>query len=390
MSSGTNITGITKSTVAVTPAPDWGTNLNSSLDAIDAHDHTSNKGVRITPSAMNINATLEYNDNALTEVKQTAFENQGSQPTDLLRALYAYGGELYYRDASGNQVQLTTGGAVNAGGSIDNLSSPAKANYVSASDMFTWQHNSTYSEYAKMSFSSYRLYNYRTDDSGSGVNYYVTVQYTGTGSSGTLTMPNETGTVLSTATSYGGGNLSITASSGQIDLSASSTLDLATSAANSNITLSPHGTGEVVVGNGGASGKISSSGNFDLVLETGNSTTGNVTLTDGADGDITLTPNGTGVVAVATKLKVTGNEILASDGGTAITMDTSDNVTIGGDLTVTGNDIKSSGATVMTMSSANATFAGTVTLNANPSANLQAATKQYTDSQAIVFAIALG
>jgi hypothetical protein len=390
MSSGTNITGITKSTVAVTPAPDWGTNLNSSLDAIDAHDHTSNKGVRITPSAMNINATLEYNDNALTEVKQAAFENQGSQPTDLLRALYAYGGELYYRDASGNQVQLTTGGAVNAGGSIDNLSSPAKANYVSASDMFTWQHNSTYSEYAKMSFSSYRLYNYRTDDSGSGVNYYVTVQYTGTGSSGTLTMPNETGTVLSTATSYGGGNLSITASSGQIDLSASSTLDLATSAANSNITLSPHGTGEVVVGNGGASGKISSSGNFDLVLETGNSTTGNVTLTDGADGDITLTPNGTGVVAVATKLKVTGNEILASDGGTAITMDTSDNVTIGGDLTVTGNDIKSSGATVMTMSSANATFAGTVTLNANPSANLQAATKQYTDSQAIVFAIALG
>ena len=390
MSSGTNITGITKSTVAVTPAPDWGTNLNSSLDAIDAHDHTSNKGVRITPSAMNINATLEYNDNALTEVKQAAFENQGSQPTDLLRALYAYGGELYYRDASGNQVQLTTGGAVNAGGSIDNLSSPAKANYVSASDMFTWQHNSTYSEYAKMSFSSYRLYNYRTDDSGSGVNYYVTVQYTGTGSSGTLTMPDETGTVLSTSTSYGGGNLSITASSGQIDLSASSTLDLATSAANSNITLSPHGTGEVVVGNGGASGKISSSGNFDLVLETGNSTTGNVTLTDGADGDITLTPNGTGVVAVATKLKVTGNEILASDGGTAITMDTSDNVTIGGDLTVTGNDIKSSGATVMTMSSANATFAGTVTLNANPSANLQAATKQYTDSQAIVFAIALG
>ena len=390
MSSGTNITGITKSTVAVTPAPDWGTNLNSSLDAIDAHDHTSNKGVRITPSAMNINATLEYNDNALTEVKQAAFENQGSQPTDLLRALYAYGGELYYRDASGNQVQLTTGGAVNAGGSIDNLSSPAKANYVAASDMFTWQHNDTYSEYAKMSFSSYRLYNYRTDDSGSGVNYYVTVQYTGTGSSGTLTMPNETGTVLSTSTSYGGGNLSITASAGQIDLSASSTLDLATSAANSNITLSPHGTGEVVVGNGGASGKISSSGNFDLVLETGNSTTGNVTLTDGADGDITLTPNGTGVVAVATKLKVTGNEILASDGGTAITMDTSDNVTIGGDLTVTGNDIKSSGATVMTMSSANATFAGTVTLNADPSSALQASTKSYADSQAIIFSIALG
>ena len=390
MSSGTNITGITKSTVAVTPAPDWGTNLNTSLDAIDAHDHTSNKGVRITPSAMNINATLEFNDNAQTEIKQSAFQNQSSQPTDQLRALYAFGGELYYRDASGNQVQLTTGGSVNAGGSITNLSSPASANYVAASDIFTWQHNSTYSEYAKMAFSSFLLYNYRTDDSVSGVNYFVTVQYTGTGTSGTLTLPDETGTVLTTATSYGGGNLSVTATSGQIDLSASSTLDLATSAGNSNITLSPHGTGEVVVGNGGASGKISSSGDFDLVLETGNSTTGNVTLTDGADGDITLTPNGTGVVAVGTKLKVTGNEILASDGGTAITMDTSDNVTIGGDLTVTGNDIKSSGATVLTMSGANATFAGTVTLNANPTSALEASTKQYADSTSIAMAIALG
>ena len=390
MSSGTNITGITKSTVAVTPAPDWGTNLNTSLDAIDAHDHTSNKGVRITPSAMNINGTLEFNDNAITEVKQSAFQNQSSQPTDQLRALYSFGGELYYRDASGNQVQLTTGGNVNAGGSITNLSSPAAVNYVASSDIFTFQHNSNFSEYAKMAFSSFQLYNYRTDDSSSGVNYFVTVQYTGTGTSGTLTLPDETGTVLTTATSYGGGNLSVTATSGQIDLSASSTLDLATSAGNSNITLSPHGTGEVVVGNGGASGKISSSGNFDLVLETGNSTTGNVTLTDGADGDITLTPNGTGDVAVGTKLKVTGNEILASDGGTAITMDTSDNVTIGGDLTVTGNDIKSSGATVLTMSGANATFAGTVTLNADPSSALQAATKSYADSQAIIFSIALG
>jgi hypothetical protein len=277
---------------------------------------------------------------------------------------------------------------VNAGGSITNLSSPAAANYVSAQDLFTWFHNQSGNEYAKMAHSDMLLYKYSSD--GSGTTDYVVVKYTATGSAAELTLPNETATVLTTATSYAGGNLSITASAGQIDLSSSSTLDLATSAGNSNITLSPNGSGEVVIGNGGASGKLSSSGDFDLVLETGNSTTGNITLTDGADGDITLTPNGAGVVAVGTKLKVTGNEILASDGGTAITMDTSDNVTIGGDLTVTGNDIKSSGATVMTMSGANMTFAGTVTLNANPSANLQAATKQYTDSQAIVFAIALG
>ena len=366
----TNITGIVKSTVSVTPGPDWATNLNTSLDAIDAHDHTSNKGVRIVPAAININADLEFNSNNALELKQVQFDNQGSQPTDQSRALYAYGGELYYRDTSGNQVQLTNAGAVNAGGSISGLTSPASANYVAAQDTFAWWHNQSGSEYAIMANSDILLYKYSSD--GSGTSDKVRIKYTATGSSAEVTVPNETGTLLSTATSFAGA------------------ISIATSSSNANISLSPHGTGELIVGNGGASGKISSSGNFDLVLETGNSTTGNITLTDGSNGDITLTPDGTGVVEVATKLKVTGNEILASDGGTAITMDTSDNVTIGGDLTVTGNDIKSSGATVMTMSSANATFAGDVTLNANPTAALGAAPKQYVDSQSIVFAIALG
>lgn len=415
MTAGTNITDITKSTVSVTPGPTWATNLNTSLDAIDNHDHTSNKGVRITPAAMNINAALEFNGNNALELKQVALENQSSQPTDQSRSLYAYSGELYYRDPSGNQVQLTSGGSVNAGGSITNLSAPAAANYVSAQDLFTWFHNQSGNEYAKMAHSDMLLYKYSSD--GSGTTDYVIVKYEATGSAAELTLPNETATVLTTATSYAGGNLSITASAGQIDLSSSSTLDLVTTAGNSNITLTPHGTGsvavskvdiaggeidavtigtnsvctdlrvdnlkldsnalsatntngnveitpngtgEVVVGTGSASGKIASSGDFDLVLETGNSTTGNITLTDGSNGNITLTPNGTGVVDVGTKLKVTGNEI------------------------------QSSGAAVMTLSGANATFAGTVTLNADPSANLQAATKQYTDSQAIVFAIALG
>jgi len=415
MTAGTNITSIVKSTVSVTPGPDWATNLNTSLDAIDNHDHTSGKGVRITPAAMNINAALEFNGNNALELKQAAFENQGSHPTDQSRSLYALGGELYYRDPSGNQVQLTASGSVNAGGSITNLSSPAAANYVSAQDLFTWFHNQSGNEYAKMAHSDMLLYKYSSD--GSGTTDYVIVKYTATGSAAELTLPNETATVLTTATSFGGGNLSITASAGQIDLSSSSTLDLVTSAGNSNITLTPHGTGSVAVskvdiaggeidavtigtnsvctdlrvdnikvdgntvsatdtngnvniapngtgetvfGTGAAAGKISSSGDFDLVLETGNSTTGSITLTDGANGDISLTPNGTGVVDVGTKLKVTGNEI------------------------------QSSGAAVMTLSGANATFAGTVTLNADPTAALQAATKQYSESQSIIYAIALG
>ena len=52
-----------------------------------------------------------------------------------------------------------------------------------------------------------------------------------------------------------------------------------------------------------------------------------------------LTVGGDGLVATAGNIKVGGNVIQASDGGSTITMDTSDNVTIAGDLTVSGGDI---------------------------------------------------
>jgi len=50
----------------------------------------------------------------------------------------------------------------------------------------------------------------------------------------------------------------------------------------------------IKVGNGSANAIITSNGIFDLVLQTGNPTTGNITLTDGVGGNITIAPNGTG------------------------------------------------------------------------------------------------
>jgi len=64
--------------------------------------------------------------------------------------------------------------------------------------------------------------------------------------------------------------------------------------------------GEVVVGSGSATGVVESNGNQDVKLQTGNSTTGNITITDGADGAISLTPNGSGVVAAVTGALVVG------------------------------------------------------------------------------------
>ena len=70
--------------------------------------------------------------------------------------------------------------------------------------------------------------------------------------------------------------------------------------ANGNINLAPNGTGEIVVGSGSADGDITTSGTYDLILDTyGGTNAGNITLTNGANGAITLTPNGTGVVDIA-------------------------------------------------------------------------------------------
>ena len=68
---------------------------------------------------------------------------------------------------------------------------------------------------------------------------------------------------------------------------------------NKNITLSPHGTGKVVVGTGAADATVQSDGNHNLVLQTGNSTTGSISITDGANGNIAITPNGTGEVDIS-------------------------------------------------------------------------------------------
>jgi hypothetical protein len=50
------------------------------------------------------------------------------------------------------------------------------------------------------------------------------------------------------------------------------------------------------VGNTSTAGIVSSNGNQDLILQTGNATTGTITITDGANGAINLAPNGTGRV----------------------------------------------------------------------------------------------
>jgi hypothetical protein len=108
-----------------------------------------------------------------------------------------------------------------------------------------------------------------------------------------------------------GDNLSVDASTGDIESTGALSV---TTTSNGNITLAPNGTGDVqlqadavTVGTGSATGIISSRGAYDLLLQTNDGTnSGTIVITDGANGDITIDPNGTGKVIIAGDLQVDG------------------------------------------------------------------------------------
>jgi len=83
------------------------------------------------------------------------------------------------------------------------------------------------------------------------------------------------------------------------------TYDIVTTS-NRDIDIIPHGTGDVnlgadavQIGDNNANATLTTQGTGDLILNTNNGTNaGSITLLDGANGEITLTPNGTGVVAI--------------------------------------------------------------------------------------------
>lgn len=199
---GTTNMNLTQSSVGVTTGPDWATNTEGNWTAIDTHDHSSGKGVQISPAGININADLEFNANDATELRTVAFDSSASATSSAdRRCFYEDGGDIYWRNASGTAVQITSGTAVGSGvGSIDGMGgtqAQVQYNDTAGQKSFSFIHDKTASpkSVAKMAFSDTSLYNF------SNSNYFVQLNYTGTGSSGILTVPDETGTLLSSASS---------------------------------------------------------------------------------------------------------------------------------------------------------------------------------------------
>lgn len=117
------------STIGVDSGLLWEQNLNSSLILIDLHDHSPGNGVQITPTGLNINATLPFNNFSASALSACSFTAQISLAT--LRSIYVIGADLYYNDGNSNVVQLTSGGVVNATSSGISSGS-ATASFVSS------------------------------------------------------------------------------------------------------------------------------------------------------------------------------------------------------------------------------------------------------------------
>jgi hypothetical protein len=113
------------------------------------------------------------------------------------------------------------------------------------------------------------------------------------------------------------------------------------------ITNSTDGTvlinGTVAGGTGSAAGVFQSNGDYDVTLQTGNSTTGSITITDGANGNIALAPNGSGAVQLDGLSWPTAdgsaNQILATNGGGALSWATQSSTVV----TITDNESTNEG-----------------------------------------------
>ena len=106
---------LVKPDVLSTPAPTWASLLNSVFDAIDSHDHSSSKGVKVTPSGMNISSDLSIGSNNLTTIRSVRFNNLSSwaPAASDLACFYVLNNEIYFRDGVGNNVKITNNGSLN-------------------------------------------------------------------------------------------------------------------------------------------------------------------------------------------------------------------------------------------------------------------------------------
>jgi hypothetical protein len=128
--------------VGVDPGPDYAQNVNNCFFFLDEHDHSPGRGLRITPSGLNLNADLTFTNNSATNLKSLNFISQVSVPA--IKSLYVVNNDLYFTDGNGNAFALTSlGGVAGTPGSIASLNPPASVTYNAPTQTFAFAATAT-------------------------------------------------------------------------------------------------------------------------------------------------------------------------------------------------------------------------------------------------------
>ena len=123
------ITSTTTNMLLVLPTPGeqlgptWATTHNTAFNLIDEHDHTSGKGKKIGVAAITIDGDIDFKPGTTAypaaNLSYLSFTNQSTLYANTLNfRLFSGGsdGELYWNDGADRQIQITSGGGVNASG----------------------------------------------------------------------------------------------------------------------------------------------------------------------------------------------------------------------------------------------------------------------------------
>lgn len=141
----------------------WDSLLNDALELIDAHDHSTGKGVTVKTAGLQINADLTFGGYAATALKAAAFSAVATTAVSALsKALFVNtaDSELYWRTSGGVNVKLTSGTSLNTaligGFTGDYGGGDEEAEFTSSSGIFDFRVAAT--ERAYVDCSDIRLF----------------------------------------------------------------------------------------------------------------------------------------------------------------------------------------------------------------------------------------
>jgi hypothetical protein len=148
----------------------WDDKLNAGLALVDAHDHTSGKGVQVPSAGINIDADLAFGGYGPTGLGKAAF-NAVTALAAGTKTLFVSSSdnELYWRTNGGVNVKLTSGSTINVslvGGIVgDYTSAGAEVAYESANSRYTFKtHTGTPKTWARLASGPVRIYEFNTTD----------------------------------------------------------------------------------------------------------------------------------------------------------------------------------------------------------------------------------